>query len=131
MRAEKVLLLNDWVTAHRSWIRGEDNPTMSQIRVRAETDLGTKCPEGQIRDVMAYLDIPIRRSKSDAKLVELEDRCEQYRAILLKIAAFVNMPDDIAKELREEFRIDSEILEALRLSRNQQRQVSNVRIAGA
>lgn len=119
MKASNVLELHDWVVANKSWVRSEDNPTMKQIRSKAEDDLGYKCPEGNIRGVMGYLEIPIRRSKSDAKLIELEDRCDQYRSILLKIAAFVNLPDEIAVEVRDQFNIDQELLGALRLNKAQ------------
>ena len=117
MKASQVLILQEWVSANRGWIRSEENPSMKVVRLRAEDDLGFKCAEGNLKDVFAYLEIPIRRSKSDAKIIELEYRCDQYRAILLKIAAFVNMPEDIAKELRDEFNIEQELLEALRINR--------------
>ena len=117
MKASHVLTLQEWVSENRSWIRSESNPSLKEVRARAEADLGFKCAEGNLRDVFQYLEIPVRRSKSDAKIVELEHRCDQYRAILLKIAAFVNMPDDIARELRDEFNIEHELLEALRLNR--------------
>jgi len=94
---------------------------MKAIRTKAELTLGYKCPEGNIREVMEYLDIPIRRSKADAKVVELEDRCDQYRSILLKIAAFVNLPEEIAVEVRDQFNIDGELLDALRLNKPQLR----------
>ena len=118
MKASTVLVLQDWITEHKSWIRSEDNPTLKEIRIRAELDMGTKCPEGNIRQVMQYLEIPVRRSAADSKLHELEERCDQYRSVLLRIAAFVNLPDEIAKQVREEFNIDEELLGALRLKRN-------------
>lgn len=117
MKASTVLILQDWISEHKSWIRSEENPTLKEIRVRVELDLGTKCPEGNIRQVMQYLEIPVRRSAADSKLRELEERCDQYRSVLLRIAAFVNLPDEIARQVREEFNIDEELLSALRLKR--------------
>ncbi len=117
MKASHVLTLQEWVAENQRWIRSEENPSLKEVRIKAESDLGFKCAEGNLKDVFQYLEIPVRRSKSDAKLIELEHRCDQYRSILLKIAAFVNMPDDIARELREEFDIDRGLLDALRLNR--------------
>lgn len=117
MKASTVLILQDWVSENKSWIRSEENPSLKEIRVRAELDLGTKCPEQNIRQVMQYLEIPVRRSAADSKLHELEERCDQYRSVLLRIAAFVNLPDEIARQVREEFNIDEELLGALRLKR--------------
>jgi len=119
MKASNVLELQDWVVTQKGWIRSEENPTLKQIRRKAESDLCYKCPETNIREVMEYLDIPIRRSKADAKVVELESRCDQYRRVLLKIAAFVNLPDEIAVEVRDQFNIDEELLGALRLNKPQ------------
>jgi hypothetical protein len=119
MKAPDVLELQDWVITQKGWIRSEENPTLKQIRAKAEFELRYKCPENNIRGVMEYLDIPIRRSKADAKVVELEARCDQYRRVLLTIAAFVNLPDEIAVEVREQFNIDEELLGALRLNKPQ------------
>ena len=117
MKAANVLELQDWVVTQKGWIRSEENPTLKHIRGKAESELSYKCPESNIREVMDYLDIPIRRSKADAKLVELESRCDQYRRVLLTIAAFVNLPEEIAVEVREQFNIDEELLGALRLNK--------------
>jgi len=117
MKAKNVLELQDWVVSQKGWIRSEENPALKEIRTKAEDDLGYKCPEGNIREIMEYLEIPVRRSKSDAKVIELEDRCDQYRKILLKIAAFVNLPEEIAVEVRGQFNIDNELLDALRLNK--------------
>lgn len=88
---------------------------MKQVRVRAETELGFACPEGNIKDCFEYHEIPIRRSKADGKVIELESRCELYRQALLKVAAYVNLPEHLREELRSVLNIDDEILVALRI----------------
>ena len=66
MNAKHLWALEEFVEQSKAWILTA-NPRLSDIRSRAETELGFKCPDGPIRDCMTRHEIPVRRSKEEAE----------------------------------------------------------------
>ena len=115
MKPSHLLRLTDWVEANRGWIQSEENPQFSAIRERAENELGYKCPESNLRAVFDYIGLPTRRTKSEAKIRELEQRIHEYRQQLVTVCALTMgmLPDSVQKTLRDRFDIQQEMLSAL------------------
>ena len=115
--AKRLFAIDAFVATNRTWIMSEENPSLTAIRRRAEVSLGHKCSTTTIRDCMERQKIPIRRSAAEAELIQLKEQNERLRQVILRIAAYTNLPAAIASELRDSYDLNVEIVDALRLNR--------------
>ena len=115
MNAANVLRLKDWVDDNRSWIQSEENPSLGDIRGRAEAELGCTCAKANITDTFEYLGLPTRRTKADAKIRAKDQRIDEYRNMLIRVVSvsMEYLPESLRKELRDEFNIQQEVLNAM------------------
>jgi len=120
MKANDVFKVLKWVQSNRQWMLGDAKPIMQSIRAKAEYDMNFKCSVSVIRDCMIESGVPVRRSKEAARIQGLEERCEMYRTLFLKVAAFTNVPQEIAADLRESMDLDAEVMRALRIDRREE-----------
>lgn len=103
MKATEVFALDQWVSDHKSWIM-QSNPTLKDIRNRAQTELGFKCPEGPIRDCMNRQEIPVRRSKAEAEKQIMQEQIEELTELVLDLVAHGNLPPQLLLKFRERSR---------------------------
>lgn len=116
--AKRLFAIDAFISSNRGWVMSSENPTLQEIRKRAETQLGYKCSTNNIRDCMERQKIPVRRSAAEAELIQLRESNEKLRQVILRIAAYTNLPVPIAAELRESYNLNAEIVDALRLNRS-------------
>jgi hypothetical protein len=112
MKATHVLLLRDWVKQNRSWVL-QERPKMTEVREKAEGDLGFKCPPGPICDCMDAEGLPRRLSKDAAKLQGLTEERDKYRAAFYKLLTITSVNAHLAAELRDILAFDAEVAELL------------------
>ena len=86
MNAKHLWALEEFVEQSKAWILTA-NPRLSDIRSRAETELGFKCPDGPIRDCMTRHEIPVRRSKEEAEKQMMRERIESLEGLVLDMFA--------------------------------------------
>ena len=115
--AERLFQLDAWVQKNRSWIMSEENPPLKAIRQKAESVLRFKCSPSNIKACMQRHEIPVRRSKAEAELIQLREANSQLLDLIIKIAAYTNLPLPIAQELHEQYDLNSDIVDALKLNR--------------
>jgi hypothetical protein len=117
MNVTQVFDLKDWVLTQRAWIMSEENPTLKMIRQRAEASLAFKCTESNIKECLIQCKIPVKRSKAEAKLIRLQEENERMKQLVLKIASYTNLPAAIAREVANDFDLNAEIADALKVNR--------------
>jgi len=103
MNAKHLWALEEFVEQSKGWILTA-NPRLADIRSRAETELGFKCPDGPIRDCMTRHEIPVRRSKDEAEKQMMRERIESLEGLVLDMFAHANLPARVMASLGERHR---------------------------
>ena len=103
MNAKRLWALEEFIEHSKSWIL-TDNPRLSDIRSRAETELGFKCAPDPIKDCMNRHGIPVRRSKMEAQKQAMMDRIVSLESLVLDMFAHGNLPPKVMASLGERHR---------------------------
>lgn len=92
----------------------QSNPTLGEIRKRAEEELKFKCPEGPIRACMNRNEIPVRRSKAEAERQMLNNQIEELTELVLDLVAHGNLPPEMLQRFKERGRnLNDRVVQAL------------------
>ena len=120
MKTTEVFALDAWIADHKSWIM-QSNPTIKDIRARAEAELQFKCASGPIRDCMNRNEIPIRRSKAEAEKQMMIEQIDELTELVLDLVAHGNLPQDLLMKFRTRSRnLNKRVMTALQRQADQQ-----------
>ena len=113
MKTNEVFALDDWIASQKQWIM-QMNPTLKDIRIKAETMLGFKCPEGPITSCMKRNEIPVRRSKEAAERMLMKEQIDELTELVVDLVAHGSLPPAMLLRFRERGRnLNSRVMAAL------------------
>ena len=92
----------------------QEQPAIKDIRIKAQTMLGFKCPEGPIKDCLRRNEIPIRRSKAEAERQLLIDRIDELEELCLDLLAHGQLPPSLIRKFKDRSQsLTGRVMEAL------------------
>jgi len=100
MKTSHVFKLDEWVSRNKTWIM-TGQPTLSEIRGKAQNELDFKCPTEPIKSCMERNEIPVRRSKHEAEKLLLELQVRELTDLVEDLVAHSNLPPDVLSKLRD------------------------------
>lgn len=100
MNGNDLFQLNDWVVSNRTWIMGDQHPTNTAIREKAEAELKIKCPAEPLKACMERNEIPVRRSRHETEVLLLKQEKQELEDLVIELWNQANLPPDLAASFR-------------------------------
>ena len=100
MKVSDAIALSKWVGQQKGWVM-QTNPTMKEIRSKAEAMLGFKCAGGPISDCMREHKIPARRSKAETERQLLLDQIEDLNELIFDLVAHGSIPPGMLMKFKD------------------------------